>query len=147
MDQERNGDDETPLLRRDRLDVRAMYRRLTENRYQWTRPVPLVLDGVEGEDSWVFEGLGPGVIVSYDPDTEPGVEWVHASIAYGLTARFPTYTDLKRLHYGVFGDGYAYQFFVPATEHISITDNVLHLWGHLDGTPAITANFGREGTI
>jgi hypothetical protein len=134
-------------LRRDRLDVAAMYRRFTENGGYWKKAEPLIIDGEEGEDAWIFRGPGPvGVIVSYDPDTEPGVEWVHASIAYALTARFPTYSDLKRMHYGVFGDGHAYQAFVPAVEHISITDNVLHLFGRLDGK-RVLPNFGREGTI
>ena len=133
-------------LRRDLLDVAAMHTRFGGAPF-WSRPVPLVIDGVESEDAWVFEGPGSArVIVSYDPDSELGVEWVHASIAYGMRTRFPTYNDLKRMHHGVFGDGFAYQCFVPSGEHINIIGNVLHLWGRLDGKPVLP-NFGWQGTI
>jgi hypothetical protein len=124
-----------------------MHRRFTEGGHYWKKAEPLVVDGVEGEDAWIFRGPGQmSVIVSYDPDTEPGVEWIHASVAYGIRQRFPSYNDLKRMHHGVFGDGHAYQFFVPAAEHISITDNVLHLFGRLDGKPVLP-DFGWQGTI
>ena len=109
--------------------------------------MPLVIASVEGEDAWVFHGPGDmKVIVSYDPDSEPGVEWIHASISYRISTRFPTYNDLKRMHHGIFGDGHAYQVFVPADEHINITANVLHLWGRMDGKPTLP-DFGRQGTI
>ena len=128
----------TEVLRRDRLDVQAMHRRFGDF---WKRPQPW------SEDAWWF--YGPGgvkVIVSYDPDSEPGVEWIHASMSHELDYRVPSYMDLKRLHHGVFGDGHAYQCFVPSDEHINIKSNVLHLWGRLDGEPALP-NFGWRGTI
>lgn len=134
-------------LRRDCLDIALIHTRFGAEPY-WSTPKPLVANGVEAEDAWWLSGPGgAGVIVSYDPDSEPGVEWVHASIAYSQQPhRYPTYPDLKRLHYGVFGDGHAYQCFVPTDEHINITANVLHLWGRLDGKPALP-NFGWAGTI
>jgi hypothetical protein len=128
----------TEKLRRDYLDVKAMHKRFGP---MWSKPQEW------GEDAWWF--FGPGgvkVIVSYDPDSEPGVEWIHTSISYQMENRYPTYGDMKRLHHGVFGDGHAYQVFVPANEHINITANVLHLWGRLDGASALP-NFGWQGTI
>jgi hypothetical protein len=129
-------------LRRNRLDVKSMRRRFGS---YWSEPKPW------GDDAWWF--FGPGgqkVIVSYDPDSEPGTEWIHASISYDTEnqpfTRYPSYADLKRLHHAVFGDGHAYQVFVTSDEHINITANVLHLWGRLDGTPTLP-NFGRLGTI
>jgi hypothetical protein len=50
------------------------------------------------------------------------------------------------LHSAVFGEGHAYQVFVPTSEHINLKENVLHLWGKADGTPALP-DFGRFGTI
>lgn len=99
-----------------------------------------------GDDGWRFTGIGRTILVSFDPDSEPGVEWVHASISYHQSWRMPTYGDLKQMHAAVFGSGHAYQCFVPPGEHVNITANVLHLWGRLDGQPALP-NFGRMGTI
>ena len=132
----------TDKLRRDYLDVAAMHRRLGP---QWSKPRGW------GEDAWfLFGPVGKKIIVSYDPDSEPGVGWVHASVSYELSGqpivRYPSYSDLTELHRGVFGGGYAYQCFVPPDAHISITGNVLHLWGRLDGAPALP-DFGKFGTI
>jgi hypothetical protein len=125
-------------LRRDKLDVQTMHERLGS---YWLKPQEF------GGDSWIIDGPGAiRMVVSYDPDTEPGVEWVHASVSYENKQRIPSYMDLKRMHYAVFGDGHAYQVFVPSGEHINIRGNVLHLWGRLDGKPVLP-NFGREGTI
>jgi hypothetical protein len=130
------------MERRDHLDVAGMHRRFGA---AWTAAQPW------GDDAWFF--FGPGgkkVIVSYDPDSEPGVEWIHASVSYDTKGqpftRYPSYSDLKELHRGVFDTGCAYQVFVPAEKHINITGNVLHLWGRLDGAPVLP-NFGRFGTI
>jgi hypothetical protein len=126
------------ILRRDRLDIEAIHKRLGP---YWRPPQAL------GEDAWWFYGPGEmKIIVSYDPDTEPGVEWIHASISHAIETRYPSYNDLKTMHHGVFGDGFAYQCFVPVDKHINIRSNVLHLWGRLDGKPALP-DFGRHGTI
>jgi hypothetical protein len=128
----------TEILRRDRLDVKAMHQRFGQ---YWKAPEPW------GDDCWWFFGPGGAkVIVSYDPDSEPGVEWIHASMSYQLDYRYPSYNDLKTLHRAVFGDGHSYQVFVPPDEHINIKSNVLHMWGRLDGKPALP-NFGWQGTI
>ena len=121
----------------DRIDVETIARRLGQN---WDKPKPL------GEDAWYILGNGRGIIVSIDLETEPGVEWLHASISYQMRARFPSYSDLKMLHAAVFGGGHAYQVFVPNGEHINIIGNVLHLWGRLDGQ-RVLPNFGWQGTI
>jgi len=75
---------------------------------------------------------GRSVIVSCaDHD---GDEWVHASLAGTET---PTYVELTWLHRAVFRDGYAYQVFAPRDKHVNIHEHALHLWGRLDGTPAL----------
>jgi hypothetical protein len=130
------------VLRRDYLDVQAMRKRFGAF---WSDPEPW------GEDAWWFFGpAGKKIIVSYDLESEPGIEWVHASISYDSkdqpVVRYPSYSDLKEMHRAVFGTGHAYQVFVPPDQHINITGNVLHLWGRLDGKPALP-NFGWQGTI
>jgi hypothetical protein len=124
----------------DRIDIRAIAHRLRELDRTWDKPQEW------GEDAWMILGNGKAIIVSLDFESEPGTDWIHASISYKMPSRYPSYADLKTLHRAVFGEGHAYQCFVPATEHINLTGNVLHLWGKLDGTPALP-NFGRFGTI
>ena len=74
-----------------------------------------------------------------------GAEWIHASIAWPNST--PTYDDLLSLKAAVFGpDREAYQVFPPASEHISIHDHALHLWGRADGR-GVLPRFGAEGSI
>jgi hypothetical protein len=124
----------------DRIDIAAVARRLRELDRTWDPPQEM------GEDAWFILGNGKGIIISLDLDTEPGVEWLHASISYKMPSRMPSYTDLKTLHRAVFGDGHAYQCFVPPSEHVNLVSNVLHLWGRADGKPVLP-DFGRLGTI
>ncbi len=91
-------------------------------------------------------GVYGSIIVSQsdNPDT-PGIEWLHASLAWDHV--MPTYEDLVLLHRAFFGrKRYAYQVFAPESEHISGTNDrdglpgheyALHLWGRIDGTPAL----------
>lgn len=122
--------------RRDHIDAARIAKVLGNS---WTREE-------FGDDGWRFTGPGRSILVSFDPDSEPGVDWVHASIAYHDRHRMPSYSDLKQMHAAVFEQGHAYQCFVPPGDHVNITSNVLHLWGRLDGQPALP-NFGRMGTI
>jgi hypothetical protein len=132
------------ILRRDKIDSQAIKDRLGP---YWEGPYDLIINNELGEDSWVYYGPGKSmIIVSYDPDTEPGVGWVHASISYTHRQRMPSYADIKRMHAAVFRDGHAYQCFVPTDQHINETANVLHLWGRLNGEPVLP-NFGWAGTI
>lgn len=121
----------------DRIDAKAIRRRLGR---EWNRPVPM------GEDGWLFTGHTRNIIVTLDFESEPGTDWVHASIAYRDTSLMPAYADLATLHYAVFGNGHSYQVFVPGAQHINIRRNVLHLWGRLDGKPVLP-DFGQFGTI
>jgi len=70
--------------------------------------------------------------------------WLHASIA--RRDRMPDYDDLVLLHHAAFGDAWAYQCFAPPAAHINIHPRALHLWGRVDGEPAMP-NFGALGTI
>jgi hypothetical protein len=125
-----------------RLHPLAMRRRL--GRDVWSPPAPY------GE-GWAFRSTDRRyIIVTYwpkdiDTDEPWDVDWVHASISR-TDGEMPSYTDLKTLHHGVFGEGHAYQLFVPAVEHINITPNVLHLWGRADGAPVLP-DFGKFGQI
>lgn len=67
--------------------------------------------------------------------TEGEDEWIHASIAW--TDRLPTYEELGQLHRAVWGDGFAYQQFVPSEFHVNIHAYALHLWGRADGAPCM----------
>lgn len=106
----------------------------------WGKPQP------HGEDSWIIDGTHRRIIVSIDNYTDPDVPWIHASISYLNKSYMPSYQDLKQLHAAVFGDGHAYQCFVPAGEHVDISENVLHLFGRIDGAPVLP-DFAPEGTI
>jgi hypothetical protein len=123
---------------RDMIDVDAIRDRLGKD--NWMPAEPL------GEDAWTLQGPGRRIIVSVDLDSEPGTEWLHASVAYKDRWRLPSYSDLKQMHAAVFPDGHAYQCFVPPGDHVNITTNVLHLWGRLDGANVLP-DFGRFGTI
>jgi hypothetical protein len=127
---------------RGRLDALKIRARL--DRKVWGPPTPW------GE-AWMFQARdGRCVIASYWPadidlDGEFDCDWLHASIS-GAMGTMPSYEDLKLLHRAVFVEGHAYQVFVPTTEHINLKENVLHLWGHADGSPALP-NFGGFGSI
>jgi hypothetical protein len=128
----------TATLRREAIDRQGVLDRLYDNR--WTSED-------YGDDSIKFHGpSGKLIIVSWDPDTEPGVPWIHASISHQDPWRIPGYGELKQMHRAVFPVGYAYQVFAPGGDHINITPNVLHLFGRADGVPVLP-NFGRLGTI
>lgn len=122
----------------DVIDAQAIRERLYGE--YWSEPEPY------GEDSWIIYRTDRKIIVSIDNYSDPDTPWIHASVSYDQSWRIPSYSDMKQMHAAVFGDGHAYQCFVPPSEHINITANVLHLFGRLDGKPALP-NFGREKTI
>lgn len=106
----------------------------------WSIPEPF------GPAGWRFDHLGdePSSIIVSVCEWDDGIEWIHASIS--MRTRMPQYSDLQHLHHAVFGDGYAYQVFAPARDHVNIHQHALHLWGRADGQPALP-DFGRFGTI
>jgi hypothetical protein len=128
----------TPTREADVIDAEVIHDRLYGE--YWSEPEPY------GEDSWVIYGPDRKIIVSVDNYSDPEKPWIHASISYDQDWRIPSYSDMKQMHMAVFGLGHAYQCFVPPGEHINIKGNVLHLFGRLDGKPALP-NFGRTGTI
>lgn len=111
-------------------------------RKEWAPPRPF------GPDGYMIQHLTENkrVIVSAGPTPEGADDeiWVHASM--GIEGRVPTYEELVLLHKAVFGDKWAYQVFAPPADHVNIHPNVLHLWGRLDGEPAMP-NFGALGLI
>ena len=108
-------------------------------RHHWSPPAPYDPDG------WRFThhtGTGSIIISTADHD---GHDWTHASIAWNDYT--PTYEDLAKLHHAVYGDGWAYQVFAPPSEHVNIHEHALHLWGRLDGRPALPDFTGGTGSI
>lgn len=98
-------------------------------RSNWTTPEPF---GPDGWRTQRLDGTGSVIVTCADHD---GDEWVHASIA--RPDEMPTYADLKVLHAAVFGSGWAYQVFAPPSDHVNIHEHALHLFGRLDGKPAL----------
>lgn len=100
-----------------------------------------------GPDGWTFVSrvpTDPGRIIVTAWDHDDGHPWIHASIS--RADRMPDYADLKLLHEAIWPNGYAYQVFVPPSEHVNIHDQALHLWGRADNTPAFPP-FDFGGTI
>lgn len=108
-------------------------------RGNWSTPSPF------GPDGWCLRELEgrSSVIVSCAP--HDGDEWVHASIA--RPDRMPDYADLKALHAAVFDEGWAYQVFAPPSDHVNIHEHALHLFGRLDGKPALPDFTRGSGSI
>ena len=92
-----------------------------------------------------MRGWGRKSDASGDADDSDGTTWLHASLA--LTDRSPTYDELVILHRAVFGRRrWAYQIFAPEAAHVNLHAYALHLWGRVDGKPAMP-NFGASGSI
>jgi hypothetical protein len=109
------------------LDALTIRRLL--GRSNWSTPAPF------GPDGWSLkrlDGTGSVIVTVADHD---GDQWVHASIA--RPTQMPTYSDLKALYAAVFGSGWAYQVFAPPSDHVNIHQFALHLFGRLDGKPAL----------
>lgn len=124
------------------LDALAIRARL--GRKEFAPPAPF------GPDGWIFDSLDKQtrIIVTVHPArADGGREWVHASVSH--PDRIPTYDELTRLHRAVWGQtGHAYQQFVPVAEHVNLHPFALHLWGRLDGKPALPDLLdGIRGTI
>jgi hypothetical protein len=112
------------------IDALAIQRTLNQLDMGWLRPCPF------GEDGWMWRHRTGrrSMIVTCAP-MDDGVEWVHASLTG--TKHVPPYSELVILHKAVFGDGWAYQVFAPPAEHVNIHHTALHLFGRLDGKPAL----------
>lgn len=108
-------------------------------RQDWSPPSPL------GPDGWSLRSRGePGSVIVTCAEHD-GDDWVHASIAW--RDRMPTYLELKMLHDAVFAGGWAYQVFAPGSDHVNIHQHALHLWGRLDGKPALPDFTRGSGSI
>ena len=122
--------------------LNALEIRRRMGRSNWSTPTRF------GPDGWRFLALdGSGsVILTVAPQEDDGAaEWVHASVAW--VDHTPTYADLKWLHAAVFGDGWAYQLFAPPSDHVNIHEYALHLFGRLDGKPALPDFTRGSGSI
>lgn len=112
------------------FDPLAIRRAMNRAGDRWLAPRP------HGEDGWSFvtPDRRRSLIVSCAPALDD-IEWVHASMTGDHSV--PTYAELKLLHRAIFGNGWAYQVFAPAAEHVNIHGDALHLFGRLDGKPAL----------
>lgn len=113
--------------------------RRTLGRGNWSTPTPF------GPDGWKLVQLDGAASVIVTCAEQGNDEWVHASIA--KRDEMPTYADLKLLHAAVFGEGWAYQIFAPPSEHVNIHEHALHLFGRLDGAPALPDFTHGSGSI
>lgn len=111
------------------MNLNALQIRRRLGRSTWAAPVPF------GPDGWRIDQLDGTARILATVDEYGGVEWVHASIS--RIDRIPSYGDLKMLHDAVYRDGWAYQVFAPAAEHVNIHATALHLFGRLDGAPTL----------
>lgn len=123
------------------LDALAIRRSL--GRHEWGVPQEF------GPDGWRLDRIDGGarVIVTLGPadPADDQTDWIHASVS--RRDRAPDYEDLTALHAAVWGrDGWSYQVFAPAADHVNIHPYALHLWGLPDGRPLLP-NFGALGTI
>lgn len=123
------------------IDILGVRRRLGRT---WGPPTPF------GPSGWrLLNQKEPGSILVSASNMPPQIDptndwWIHASIAF--QDRLPTYDEMQHLHRAAFQSGWSYQVFAPAADHINIHQHALHLWGKLDGTPALP-NFGALGSI
>ena len=87
----------------------------------------------EGDDGamYVMPNRHASVIVSVAREQD-GRLWLHASM--GRPDRLPTWDELAAMKAWAIGtDRYAYQVIPPASKHVNIHPNVLHLWAPLEG--------------
>lgn len=117
------------------LDIRKKLGRET-----WSAPRAF------GPDGWLFVSTDISRSVIVSSFEHNGEEWVHASIARH-DKTMPSYDELAMLHQVVFGDGWAYQVFAPPAKHVNIHEYALHLWGRLDGAPALPDFVGDSGSV
>jgi hypothetical protein len=74
-----------------------------------------------------------GLTVIYSTALEQdGREWLHVSAS--RVDRIPSYSDMTRVKNAFIGvHRTAYSVWVPASEHVNIHPNCLHLWAVLEG--------------
>lgn len=129
--------------------VDALRVRRVLGRKEWRPPEQIPSVSGNGQQSYLWKldryDMCGRVLLSVDT-WEDGHEWVHASMSLGRLNRVPTYEELKLLHRAVFGDGWAYHVFAPASDHVNDHEFCLHLWGRLDGAPVLP-NFAVMGSV
>lgn len=125
--------DDTAPATVDGLRLRAVL-----GKHRWNAPYRY------GQDGWHIDRKDGSARIILSTANHEGSDWTHASISH--TNSTPTYDELALMHKAAFGDGYAYQIFVPPSDHINIHPYALHLWGRADGA-RVTPDFGIAGTI
>lgn len=122
------------------INALAVRRSLNRDIPRWGAPE------LFGPDGWRFVHSSGrrSCIVTCAPDDD-GTEWLHASITGD--GAVPSYEDLKAVHRAVFGAGWSYQVFTPPADHVNIHPHALHLFGRLDGSPALPDFTRGSGSI
>lgn len=100
-----------------------------------------------GPNGWLVRATdgGRSLVVTCSDVADDPTEWIHASLTGANDV--PSYDELKTLHRAVFRDGWAYQVFAPPSDHVNIHERALHLFGRLDGAPALPDFTGGTGLI
>lgn len=129
------------MAERNKVDILAIRKRLDPVLWRPAKPY--------GDEGWIIDDvLGTQrIIVSYHGVWD-GAEWVHASISNREADRgLPGWADTSYLHRAVWGEGgWSYEVHPPQANHVNIHPRALHLWGRLDGKPALP-DFAPNGTI
>lgn len=137
------------MLARNRVDILQIRKAMGSK--LWRPATPL------GDDSWTMDSVAGDqrVIVSFHgtapTESDPtrrheGREWLHASMS-NRHEGLPTYEDMQMLHRAVWGEtGWSYEIHAPVEAHVNFHPRALHLWGLVDGSPALP-NFGVGGMI
>lgn len=111
-----------------KIDAKLIHKRLGIK--EWLSPK------YWGPEKYSFtHRFGNGSLIVSTFEDNDNIEWVHASIT--RKNHTPTYRDMKMMHKAVFGANWAYQVFAPPEDHVNHHEFALHLWGRVDGKPAI----------
>lgn len=122
-------------------------------------PAGLLLGLVRRPDPGGWGGTpGSLIVTQFDPDAQvddAAGAWLHASLAWEL--RTPFHSEMRMLHRAVFGRRrWAYQVHAPADRYVDGTgptpvgpghEHALHLWGRVDGAPAMPDFVGDRGHL
>lgn len=107
------------------------------------RVLPAMWWPMEGRLGWYESHHGLRVCSSTAREKD-GRVWLHVSVS--RRDRVPSYDDLVRVKELFVGkERKAIQVFAPASEHVNVAENCLHLWCCIDGDGL--PDFRKDGEI
>lgn len=98
-----------------------------------------------GEDGECWQSSDLRVIWSIAAENDDRL-WMHVSVS--RPTRIPSYSDMTRVKDLFIGpDRVAYTVLAPASQHVNIHPNCLHLWAPLEGDPPLPDFSRGTGSI